>query len=464
LQQGANRGKEDVVEEQTAALSAEYEKVQAQIRTASQNYGALRLPSPLTIREAQQLLDPDTTLLEFGLGDERSFVWAITAQSVASFELPPRAKIETAARRLYSLLTVRNELTNESGLSRQQRIVQANKDYLNAASELSEMLFTPLYQTLNCKRIIVVADGALQYIPFAALPSPQTEWRKEPEFDTASNSIAAKYEVINLPSVGVLAVQRREFGNRPVSPDAIAVFGDPVFDNYDSRVLAPRRSTKIPKKSTVSQTASSLSRSLRDVGLNTSVGIPRLLFSRQEATAIFSLSRNPDSIKILDFTASRTNLIGMDLSRFRNLHFATHGLVNNEHPELSGILLSLVDERGARQDGFLTLQEIYRLNLRADLVVLSACQTAIGKNIRGEGLLGLTRGFMYAGASSVVGSLWKVDDSATAALMAEFYKEMFTNGKRPAAALRDAQMSISKQKRWQSPYYWAGFVLQGDWR
>jgi len=468
LQQGGNRrnaGLEDTQKEQTTALSAEYEKVQAQIRTTSQNYAALRLPGPLTLREAQQLLDPDTTLLEFGLGDERSFVWAVTAQSVTGFTLPSRAKIETAARRVYGLLTARNESANNPRVSFQQRIVQADTEYLDAASELSAMLFAPLYHTLNCKRIIVVADGALQYIPFAALPTPQPEGRKEPGFDTASNSFAARYEVVNLPSIAVLAVQRRELANRSVPPGSVAVFGDPVFDSLDSRVLAANRrdrSMTVPKK--LAETTSSLSRSLTDVGLNTSAGIPRLPFSRQEVEAIFSLSRNRDSVEVLDFMASRTNLIRMDLSRFRILHFATHGLLNNEHPELSGILLSLVDEKGKRQDGFLTLQDIYRFNLQADLVVLSACQTAIGKNIRGEGLMGLTRGFMYAGASRVVGSLWKIDDAATAALMTEFYKEMFTNGKRPAAALREAQMQISKQKRWQSPYYWAGFILQGDWR
>jgi len=168
-------------------------------------------------------------------------------------------------------------------------------------------------------------------------------------------------------------------------------------------------------------------------------------------------------MRALDFNASRELAMAKDLSNYRYIHFATHGLLNGEHPELSGILLSMVDEHGRPQNGFLKLTEIYSLNLNADLVVLSACQTALGKNIKGEGLVGLTRGFMYAGAARVIASLWKVDDAATAALMGELYKEMFTNGKRPVAALRDAQITISRKKRWQSPYYWAGFVLQGEW-
>lgn len=152
------------------------------------------------------------------------------------------------------------------------------------------------------------------------------------------------------------------------------------------------------------------------------------------------------------------------MSRYRVLHFATHGLLNSQHPELSGIVLSLVDERGRPQDGFLRLHEIYNLKLGADLVVLSACQTALGKEIKGEGLVGLTRGFMYAGAPRVVSSLWNVDDRATAELMKRFYEAMFIQGMPPAAALRAAQTSLRREKGWAAPYYWAGFTLQGEWR
>jgi CHAT domain-containing protein len=152
-----------------------------------------------------------------------------------------------------------------------------------------------------------------------------------------------------------------------------------------------------------------------------------------------------------------------ELSKYRIVHFATHGVVDFQHPELSGIVLSMVDEKGQPQDGYLRLHDIYNLNLPADLVVLSACQTGIGKQIKGEGLIALTRGFMYAGAQRVVASLWKVDDTATSELMAEFYKQMFTNHEKPAAALRAAQLKLSKVKRWRSSYFWAGFILQGEW-
>ncbi|HEX6047098.1 MAG TPA: CHAT domain-containing protein, partial [Pyrinomonadaceae bacterium] len=149
---------------------------------------------------------------------------------------------------------------------------------------------------------------------------------------------------------------------------------------------------------------------------------------------------------------------------YRIVHFATHGLLNSQHPALSGIVLSLYDEQGRPVDGFLRAHEIYNLQLNADLVVLSACRTALGREIKGEGLVGLTRGFMYAGTPAVVASLWDVRDQATAELMSRFYEGMFKEGKRPAAALRAAQLSLSKEKRWSAPYYWAGFVLQGEWR
>lgn len=153
-----------------------------------------------------------------------------------------------------------------------------------------------------------------------------------------------------------------------------------------------------------------------------------------------------------------------ELGQYRIIHFATHALVNNEHPQLSGIVLSLVDRKGKAIDGFLRLDEVYNLNLAADLVVLSACQTALGKEIKGEGLIGLTRGFMYAGASRVVASLWKVDDEATAELMGRFYEKMLKGGQTAAASLRQAQVEMSRQGRWHAPYFWAGFALQGEWK
>ena len=169
-------------------------------------------------------------------------------------------------------------------------------------------------------------------------------------------------------------------------------------------------------------------------------------------------------MKAVDFKANRPTATSSELTQYRIIHFATHGLLNSQHPELSGVILSLVDEHGAPQDGFLRLNDVYNLNLPAELVVLSACNTGLGKEVRGEGLVGLTRGFMYAGSARVAASMWRVDDAATAELMRLFYTGMLKDGRPPAAALRAAQIEMFRQKRWQSPYYWAAFVLQGEWK
>lgn len=190
----------------------------------------------------------------------------------------------------------------------------------------------------------------------------------------------------------------------------------------------------------------------------------RLKYTRAEAESIVALASKDQALEALDFDASRERALSPELGQYRMVHFATHGLLNSDHPELSGIVLSLVDAQGRQQDGFLRLYEIYNMRLGADLVVLSACQTALGKEVRGEGLIGLTRGFMYAGSPRLVATLWSVKDEATAELMKRFYQGMLKEGLRPAAALRAAQVSMSREPRWSSPYYWAGFVTQGEWR
>lgn len=162
--------------------------------------------------------------------------------------------------------------------------------------------------------------------------------------------------------------------------------------------------------------------------------------------------------------ATREAVLNGDLSQYEVVHFATHGLINDRSPRLSGLALSQVTSEGVPIDGFLDLSDILGLDLGADLVVLSGCRTASGREIRGEGLVGLTHGFMYAGTRRVMASLWQVQDRATAELMTEFYRALWVEGASPAAALRAAQLALMRERRWRAPYYWAGFVLQGEWR
>jgi CHAT domain-containing protein len=268
-------------------------------------------------------------------------------------------------------------------------------------------------------------------------------------------------------------VIREETQGREAPKNSVAVLADPVFAIDDPRVGSNAR--RIDAGSAGFQAAADadrtdvtyVARALRSAGALGDTGVPRLSrlpFSREEARAIGALAPAAQRLEATGFDASRATATSGVLGAYRFVHFATHGLLNGEHPELSGLVLSLVDRQGNTQDGFLRLNDIYNLRLPAEVVVLSACQTALGREIRGEGLVGLTRGFMYAGARRVVASLWQVDDLATAELMRLFYRGMLKDGLRPAAALRAAQRELARQPQWGSPYFWSAFVIQGEWR
>jgi CHAT domain-containing protein len=262
------------------------------------------------------------------------------------------------------------------------------------------------------------------------------------------------HEIVYEPSASALAFVLNDQTRREAT-NTVAVFANPVFEADDSRVT--KKNGGGANASTEQATVRGV---FRDLGLSNG-RIPSLPASREEAEAILSMAPRGTGLRALGFEANRAAITHPDLAQYRIVHFATHGFVDYEHPELSGLVLSLVDQNGQPQDGYLRLHDIYNLRLSADLVVLSACNTGLGKEIKGEGLIGLTRGFMYAGAGGVAASLWKVDDEATAELMAKFYEGMFKKGLTPAASMRDAQLWMWQQKRWQSPYYWAAFILQG---
>lgn len=428
------------------ALLTEYNEVRAQIRARSPRYDALMQPEPLALREIQkQVLDEETLLLEYALGDKKSYLWVVTQTDLKSFVLPKRAVIESAARRLYELLTTSNKR-------------EAKRAAEVAASELGQMVLGPAATLLGKKRLLIVSEGALQYVPFSALSIT------EEQSSRSYRPLIATNEVINLPSASVLAVLRREASNRQVAPRAVAVFADAVFQSDDARLVQARPNAKSESHSSAGRQLdeqNDLVRSAKESGV---LNFQRLPFTRQEAEAIVNLAGEARSLKALDFSASRDTVFDARLDQYKIVHFATHGLLNSRHPELSGIVLSLVDKDGRARDGFLRTHDIYNLKLHANLVVLSACSTALGNEVKGEGLLGLTRGFMYSGTPRVVASLWDVRDEATSKLMTHFYQKMLRDGMRPAAALRAAQLMLLKEPRWEAPYFWAGFTLQGDWR
>jgi CHAT domain-containing protein/tetratricopeptide (TPR) repeat protein len=441
-----------ILQKEILRLTTEYQNIEAQIRQKSPRYAALTQPEPLKLSEIQkEVLDADTILLEYAVGEKQSYLWAVTKDSMKSYELPPRGEIETIVRSAYALLSDGKQVIDD----------QAQAAYDAEAVRLSQILLAPVAAQIQNKRIVVVADGALQYLPFGALPGPNSKANKR-------QPVIAENEIVSLPSASTLAVLRRQFAGRTAASKTVAVIADPVFSPTDARVKPvvnnqPDRRTPEPQTSSLKQNFI-----LENAAFNTGIMrdgiVQRLLFSRREAESILAVVPAGEKMQALDFEANRETALSTEMSQYRILHFATHGLLNSENPELSGIVLSLVNEQGKTVDGFLRLNEIFNLNLSADLVVLSACQTALGKEVRGEGLIGLTRGFMYAGSPRVVASLWKVDDVATAELMRIFYQKMLKEKMRPAAALRAAKIEMHKQKRWSAPFYWAAFELQGEWR
>jgi len=433
------------IEQEREQLLSQYRDIQNQIRTTSPRYAALTQPEPLTLTEIQQqVLDDDTLLLQYSLGRERSYLWAVSKTSISSYELPPREEIETAAKQFYELLkTPGFQLEDTRGSIRVEN-VKATK----AVSQLSQMLLTPVAEQLGNKRLLIVSDGALQYIPFSALPLPETSGENVVP-------LLANNEIVNLPSATTLGILRQEQATRKTAPKTIAILADPVFSSDDERV------TNSKQKSDRTLPQQLLDRSARE----TDIGVwQRLPGTRTEAEAIMALVPDSERVHGFDFAANREMITNPELSNYRIIHLATHGLLNSTNPELSGVVLSLFDEQGNSQNGFLRLHDVFNLNLPADLVVLSACQTGLGQEVKGEGIVGLTRGFMYAGSPRVLVSLWNVSDAATAEMMSRFYRKMLEEGLSATAALRAAQLEMQQETQWNAPYYWAAFTLQGEWR
>ncbi|MHC5716898.1 MAG: CHAT domain-containing protein, partial [Nostoc sp.] len=427
------------LEKEIADLRSQYQELQTKIRTSSPKYAALKYPEPLKLAQIQQQLDSDTLLLQYSLGKERSYLWAVTPNSVDSYELPGREQIEKATNDFRQSLVV----------------VTDPKGTVKAATQLSQIILAPVAKKLGKKRLVIVADGALQNIPFAALtdPNPQSAsllGKKGEQNKLPSPSGGRKFnyqpllinhEIVNLPSASTIAILRQETKGRKAAPKALAILADPVFSADESRVTGkPDKDSSTPA---FDEQRSALERSAKNLNRD---GWGRLDGTRQEAEAILKLVSPKDSLQAFDFDANYNWVTNPQLSQYRIIHFATHGFANSTNPELSGIVLSLVDKQGKPQRGYLRLNDIFNLNLPADLVVLSACETGLGKEVQGEGLVGLTRGLMYAGSPRVIVSLWNVNDQATSLLMQELYKQILQQDKSPAVALREAQFKLWQQK------------------
>ena len=416
-------------------LEDQYKYVSATISARYPAYDQITRPRGWDLPRIQEQVvnDDDTILLEYIVGLDKSYVWAITRNSVTAHEIS--GDVGKAAEGVYNLLKEQAQSGNREQMA-------------HAAETLSQMILSPVATHLNKRRIIVIADGALNYIPFQMLPLPSSN----------SEPLVAQHEIINAPSASVLGELREEVASRGARAKALAAFGNPAFG-------PSQQSDQIPSART--QSSEHLRYALRDIELNGDSfdpsAIGQLFYAEREINNLREIATPAATFSATGFAANRDQLFKMDFSQYAILHFATHGLLDPKRPEHSGILLSTVDAQGKELKGFIGLQDVYSLRAPVDLVVLSACQSGLGKEIRGEGLVGLSRGFLYAGATTVVASLWKVDDEATAELMKLFYVEMLQHHKTPDEALRIAQNSIREIPQWSAPHYWAGFTLQGEY-
>lgn len=408
-----------VPEEEPASLLGSWQ--QARARDEPSRPRSAGSPTLSLAQVQERVLDEETLLLEYFLGEERSFLWAVTTSAVRfAATLPGRAEIEAVADRAYGGLIESHHQTAEV-LARQE------------VARLSRMLLEPVADLLDRRRLVIVTPGGLQKIPFAALHRPGGTRGNPPR------PLILDHEIVSLPSASVLAALRDRIRGRRAPPGLLAVVAAPVLAPEDPRLTRSRRAAVLPRP-----------RGLRHTG--------------GEAESVLALAGDKPVLRAFGLAASRELVRSGRLRDYRILHFATHGLANDLYPELSSLALSAYDATGRPVDGSLRAYEVLDLDLRADLAVLSACRTAAGSRSGGEGLTGLAQGFLHAGVPRLIGSVWDVDDRATSELMERFYTALLGEGLPPAQALRQAQIELLRSERWHAPYHWAGFVLQGEWR
>ncbi|HZH29957.1 MAG TPA: CHAT domain-containing tetratricopeptide repeat protein [Pyrinomonadaceae bacterium] len=479
------------LEEQLETLSVEYDSLENQIRAASPRYGALTSAQPLALAEVQQkVLDADTVLLEYSLGREQSYLWAVTQSGVSLRQLPARDKLDALAMALRDRIVPQSlrralldaggqtrGLMDERGLALSNNATTANvAAFAEASGALYQAAVAPVASLIASKRLLVVADGALNYVPFESLV---TATGGGGDYSTLPYLVRTN-EVAYAPSASVVAAIRQQAAGGGAGTGAntrgLLLIADPIFDSSDPRAKilqaagapasgAEQSGEMLAVNSAVTDLMSASNKAAGGGSSSGNVKLARLNGTRAEAQQIAALARTsglaPDIW--LDLDASESRVKTTDVSKYRILHVATHGLLNTERPQFTGVVLSLVGNRDG--DGFLRTDEIFNLRLGSPLVMLSACETGLGRERRGEGVIGLTRAFMYAGAPTVGVSLWSVSDKSTADLMTDFYKRLLSKQTpAPAAAMRAAQLAMIDGKKYSAPFYWAPFVLVGDWR
>jgi CHAT domain-containing protein len=447
LSSNAEKTEIEKIDDERRTLENELETVKADLKQQSPIYSAIKNPPPFDVAEFQQNnLDDKTVCLEFAFGEKESYLWLISKTEVSSYVLPSRDVLENRVDKIRQAFENRQMLEGEDADAYQKRIADLEHVSIEESKLLSSELLGQVVDKIADKRLIIVPDGKLALLPLSALPFPNSD-----------ENLIAKNEIVYEPSASLLNILPNIQTRKQLPTKDLLVFADPVFSDSDNRLTA--------KNETESFLPTILGLNLRDFRLTDANGkIPRLFATQAEADSIAETVGKSRTVILSGFAANRERVLNPTISDYRMLHFATHGLVDVNRPEVSSIVLSQFDENGGKLEGFLRLQDIYALDLASDLVVLSACQSGIGKEIKGEGLMSLNNAFLQAGAKSVVSSAWKVDDDATAEFMKRFYANLTNKRLTTSDALRQTQIEMVSSTQYKSPFYWAAFTVQGEFR
>ena len=459
-----DKDKISTLEEELKKVDAEREQLTMEIRQKHPRYADLQYPSPLALKAIQSLLDDRTLLLEYALGKDASFVFAVTSNDFLAARLPSAASITGQVQALRLAITTRPQ-RNMFG-----KQIEHSRQLYRDLVEPAEKLFS------GKKKLIIVPSGILHYLPFEVLLSSGVERTLARAGSVDWPYLVRDYAISYVPSASVLATLRSRPQEKSGLRKTFLAFADPVYGNEPEAEAGLVQSH------------------LRGAfGDQRSWKLERLPESRREVEQIASLYAQDKVSLLLGQQATEENVkTAGRLSQYRFIHFATHGLLNEESPPYSGLVLSLSNARKAPstathipaqagqagektadrspqspirnpqlEDGLLQVYEVFNLRLSADLVVLSACETGLGKQVKGEGLIGLTHAFLYAGTPSVLVSLWSVQDRSTADLMVNLYQQM-DRAQDKTEALRQAKLKLIKNSRYAHPYYWAPFILIGE--
>lgn len=441
----------DIVKAQTLQQSIhdmllQADQLEAKSRASNPTYQTLLAKSAMAPASlVRAVLDQQTALVEYWVGTRRSYLWIVTAEGVHSFRLPNQNVLEALVHSYQQYVIARdNYLVGEDISARQLRIRQSDTNLEGQSRRLAKVLL-PISLPPQMHRLLIVADGSLLSMPFAALELP----RRHP---VAPSYLIQRYDLVYEPSA-FTAMTLMNHHTAQANNWRIAIFADPVYSRTDVRVERTATRPAVRSSQAILRTAS----------IENLSDLSRLPDSRREAMAVAQIAGQSNTSLFLDFDASPRKVEAIDWKTYAVAHFAAHAIVDTEHPEFSGIVLSMFHRDGTPANGVLWLHDVYRLEMPVSLVALSGCETADGKSIPGEGINGLTRAFLYAGARSVVGTLWDAEDNSSEILMREFYEAYIHSHVSAASALRQAQLKVLSDGSHKAPYYWAAFVLEGDW-